>query len=295
MTANAGLVVTFHPLKTLFVLGEPIVVEMVISNVSSSEIVLPLDYPRDLGISFACDNLEPRASDAYADGSTDKRIPIRTLLPRQAAKHVIVLNRYFKFYDAGSYHIKYTTELYESVRSQHTKPRTFTASGSFRIIVKKGSISEADIDVLIGGTDSGDVVEVREAIEQLLWIDNPAVVVALANAAERAPEMCTDIILALEKFSKSPEGRSALIKTVKVGGPTDLRVFLMVAMRRSLGLMEQEYAQLLHSKDTGKQYVVLEHISKTQDRDVQRRLAKLIQGDASHELRTLVNDILKGE
>lgn len=260
MPKVSNIELSLSPVKEFFILGEPVAVRMVLKNTSSRVLELMLAYPKDLGLTFTCEDKDviSRKVSTYFD----RRIPIIKLLPNQKYEVIIALNRYLDFKKPKRYAIKYYAEYLEPVSTKKPKPKVYSATGHLEVQIKPGILNKEEIRRLQQGLEETDKQKVREAIELLLWVDDPSVIHSLETASRIFPETGIDVIEALRKFGSIDRAKSAVLSIAKYGDMAALQAAFRLFTDLTIVAPDDFYKQLLNSKDSGKRFTTLEYLLK---------------------------------
>jgi hypothetical protein len=256
--------VTLRPVRAFSALGEPVAVRMILRNSSEQALQLCLGYPRDLGLQFSCAD-----SDAVARAGelmVVRAIPTVELSPGERYEVVFALDRYLSMRKAKRYLVEYKWLGYEFRHGEKPSLTTHTATGDFTFGLHAEPPPRDLIPELRKQLGSNEKQKQREAVELLLWIDDPGAIDALVMAAGAVPRSVLpsvgpDIVDALRKFAAADKGRSAVISVARVGDCDTLRAALGACADLDIPVPDDVYESAL-SDGTGKRYVALEHLLK---------------------------------
>lgn len=276
------------PAKEAFVLNEPITVRMVLKNTSSRAIGLPLDYPHSLGIRFTCEGDD--AAQTRSVNAPKGRGPIRTveLMPSGTYSATIVLDRYLGLSEPKRYVIQYLASYQEPATQED--PKGYSAAGQFTIDIRPGQF-RADAGAHVKDLASMTGQELREAVEYLLWVDDPSIIDSLVEAAKLVPDAGVDIVGALRKFVAEEKGRKALCAVAEAGENEVLMAALAVCAERGCDMPYDFYHRLSLSKDVAKRFALVEHINDRDD-DRYRALAERLMVDDSDKIAKMAGRFL---
>jgi hypothetical protein len=252
--------VDLTPTKDTFVLGEPVSVKMTLKNISSRELRLTLAYPRDLMLSFSCDDED--AVPAPMEVTGDRRIPIMSLSPNEEYVVVLALNRYLEFGKPKRYLIKYLAEYGEYPRGDNRRPKNHSASGKFSVEIKDAPLDKELIKALEESVTGQDEQNARQAVELSLWVNDPSMIDTLEKGAIRFPDAGADVIEALGKFRDSDKAQAAILRLAKSEGSRVLRAAFRVWEKRKITPPDDLYRKILSSKGTSKRYMTLQYLLK---------------------------------
>jgi hypothetical protein len=266
-TSAGEIQVTLKPNKPVYVLGEPLVCDFVVKNASPDEMGIALSYPRLMGLSFA--GQKPSIPElGVGEGGSMSLIKIQA---NQEYRVRIALNRYLPILRVGQYRLPYETMhvvMMMSAREQSAFGRAFQ-EGFVQFGVVAGVLSEDMLKSFADGLDQKDSHKVREAIEMLIWIDDPRAVTLLkkGSAITFAKDAAIELVRArwtllygLAKFLHLEEARSIFFDIASQSDGEDMTEAYRICMDRSLPVPEAIVKGGLGSDDGSKKYSSLEYL-----------------------------------
>lgn len=288
MANNSDIVLSVAPTKATFAQNEPVTLAVALRNRSSQVIEIGFDYPEDVGIVFSCTTAE--RSNVRRLGTKQRLLPL-FIRPGESHQAVLILNRYIPIEKTGKYIVKYSAEYTEVFRGQSLPPRHFPSRGEFSFQIADGVIGQAEIDTIAEGIKSQNVQYRQEAIERLLWIKNPRVIVHLQAGARAEPRYGGDIVEALGRLLPNANARRALSEVVSGGNERCVKRFLRLSQNTQMAISEEEYRALLSSPDAEVRFVVLEHLVATGNRS-NVSLVRLVAEDNNPIIKKLATEFL---
>jgi len=268
LTSAGEIRVTVKPIKAVYILGEPIVCEFSIRNVSPQEMsILGLEYPDQMGLSFS--GQQPPISELGP--RVEGRMGVVKLGANEEYCARFALNRYMAISRGGDYRLRYEAAyMLTSIRGLKVDPlRVASESGVVEFGVVAGALGEDLIKSLAQALDQEDPHKVEEAIEMLIWIDDPMAIDLFKKASRitfaksAAPELVYarwTLLYGLAKFLHLEEARSVFFGIAAEGGERDMKVAYRICMDRSLPVPEAIVKGGLGSNDGSKSYCSLEYL-----------------------------------
>ena len=261
MCGAAPLQVRMSPVRESYHLGEPIEVRLLISNKSDEEVRIAFQYPSDVGVSFSCRD----------DGATivtpepfNRRVPVLRLKAGDAYERIIALNRHVRLKKTKRYTIDFLPVYREQISNENPKPRTFSKKGSFTVRVEPGPLDEKRLREYVKVVEAKNTVELKmeEALEMLLWTDDPMVIKPIVRAAKRMPNYAHHVVQALEKFFGEDQAKSGILELAAHGNMRDLQAALRIYQDHKATLPTTFCKSVLSSRSSGKVYQMLEFLLK---------------------------------
>jgi len=214
--AGAGrLVAEVSPIRKSYASGEPIALRLVIRNLLPQPRRVSLVYPCRLGVAFLC-----RDPDAVQPALRLRvlfrgRLPSVEIPPGGKHEAVFALNRYITFRRPKTYRVLYITEHRPAKRPS----LCYRNKGAFSVTVTPQRPSAEALRQLGRAVDAENEAKRPEAVELLLWLDDPSAVQCLEKAAKAVPDAAADIVYALGKFAADGRGRSIFLKMADPDSP----------------------------------------------------------------------------
>jgi len=260
----ADFEMALEPTRQSFALNEPVTIRMAVRNASDHELRLGIGYPRFLGLSFTCQDSD--AVPRVGTHATNVRIPFVDILPGAEYAPTFVLNRYFSFRAPKGYSIQWLCDLREATSAKRPNPESYSFKGAFKIEITEPRDNVIDLDRVTSKAAKGKGLEAKEAVEYLIWVDDPRVIDTLLDAAKRIEGVGLEIVDGLRKYAGSENGLQALRKAATI--VMEVQAFQsMIAVHEELGigLPEGFVKEMLSSRHSGRRYCTLEFLLKRGD------------------------------
>ncbi len=240
----------YHP-------GEAVEVRLVIRNLGNEEVQIAFGYPHHTGVHFSCQD-----SDAVPPSGLRMagRVPTLRLKGGEQHTQIIALNRHLTLMKAKRYTIDFIAEYVEPVSNDNPRPRTFSSTGRFAVVVENGSIDMSRVQKHIENVAAGEIATVEEAAEMLLWTDHAAVIEPLVRAAKRLPSSAPDIVRSLAKHFRNDDGRMGILEVARNGNGDALRAALRGYEDHGHAIPTESCESILSFGDTGKLHPILEYV-----------------------------------
>lgn len=276
------------PARATYRIGESIDLRLVIRNTGDHDTQILFSYPGNVGVSFQCHDPGATAQSAWR---LDGRLPSVRLQSGEEHARTIALNRYLAFDSPKAYTVNFLAEYLEPVSDANPKPTTFTARGQFVVNVVPGPLDPKRADAYAKDLAGDDPVKQQEAVEMLLWTDDPSAIEALRIAARRVPDAAPDVVRALGKFFGEERAREAILEVAREGSAESLRVALEVYDKKQGTIPVDFFRAILNSHYSGKTYPTLLYLKEHGDL---RHLALVqpFEDDENPEISKLASEVV---
>jgi hypothetical protein len=264
-------------------LGEPMAIDMQVTNISARDIQVGHSYPERPGINFQARKFPGISAKEHGPFTANRVIGYRKIEAGKTLRQVIALNRYVSITKPGRYTIDYNVYLMGPIVEKADEKGKYTsekyeAKGTLEITVDAGPIDDKWIKELIGvlqqkeqpakevvGEPKGKVTK-QEAVELLQWAETPLVIEPLIAAAKNKdlPDgASSDVIKGLQKFFKDHErARTGILEIASEGSMGAFQAALAVYEEQRVIIPSQWFMPTLKSGETGKIWMSLEYLKK---------------------------------
>jgi len=256
--AAEALQTSFLPVRESYHLGEPIGIQLSLMNTGPGEVSIDFEYPDWIGTRFSCKNPDAVAVPGPAD--VDRPVRLLHLKPGQEYTRVIALNRYLTFKKPKRYAVQFSAHFLQ--RGDVGFSATPLVKGEFAIDVLPGPVDKRRLGEHINAMASKDVLRVEDAVEMLLWAEDPIVIAPLEKAAKQVSRLGNDIVRALAKFFPDERAKSAILVVAIHGNANALMAALAVYEAHKVNVPTKFTETVLSSGYGSKTYYMLAYLVK---------------------------------
>ena len=297
--ASAGEIqVTLKPGKPVYVLGEPVVCDLAIKNVSTQDLLIMFSYPNYMGLSFV-EHEPPIPELGYA---IDMIVPLVKFTAQKEYRVKMALNRFVPMSRTGQYRVHYQTWHAFHLASDGGKgpPRHSSEKGVLEFTVVAGVLTEETLKSFADALDQKESSKVMEAIEALIWLDDPKAIALLRKASRltvakgAAPELEYEgrcILYGLGKFLHLDEAKSVLFDIAAEDLGSDMAIAYQICMAKRIHVPDSIVKGGLASSDDGKKYSSLEYLFRC-GTPVQAEWVVPLTKDERADIRALAEKVL---
>ena len=266
--ASAGEIqVTLKPNKPVYVLGEPVVCDLAIRNVSTQDLGIGFSYPNWMGLRFPGKEVSIPVLASVCDWT----VPLERFAANQEYRAKIALNRYVPISGVGEYQLRYAASYHLISASEARKgtSRTAVEEGLIAFSVVTGVLNEEALKSFEDALNQEDYHALEEAIEMVIWIDDPRAVRLLQKAsqitftkggARGLAHARWTILHGLAKFLHVEDARTTFFALAGQSDGRDMRIAYQICLQTGVQAPDAIVKGGLGSGEFWKAYSSLEYL-----------------------------------
>ncbi len=267
----AGIDFSLTPINESYSLRDPITLQLEIQNNNKDEALIVFANTGPLGLKFNCADPSAltrlRSKSQIINGA--KPVAPYRLKVGDKLTRIVVLNRYLILEKAKKYSVDfeetftvyppYDKALYDAGKITTT---TLMARGNCEITLLDSLVDTKLIEQNTADIKSDDKNKALDALEMLLWTDDPTAFAPLATSTMLFPDSTADILQTLDTLAKS-----SILNAARNGSRDDLSAVLDLYLTQHQKPPRGFMQEMLASPDTDKVFEMMAYLMRNGDRD----------------------------